>query len=405
MERAIDIAFSRDLNTTTFATIGESENGVRGMTFVSSPERNTNFKGSNFTGPTLWDSQTFARIRQTKPYLGDWLAPGGGRDPNNPVPPCSATVVDTQVCHSEGSHNDMLHDSPLGMGMAHFKKNVYAIVDGSGHRDGGKGHLALYDFNKDHRDGNTYHADGRVQRYLDVELTRQPGVLSGMAFNNSDLYIADTGAGRVVRVAVESDSAVTYPWLDSYYPWLEGVKEQTGLGTILTFDDADSKNKTGSEPSGTEIDSWISRNQQDGGKYSENQVHTIELGVAGGFNGTFIAPMEPLAEYSAVLGATQETLNLPFDRKSGVEPMPSGITLHSSGGLVVADHATGTIYLFAERPTKQKEESTWEEKGRIETGAAGSLMGIEEAPEGGGMFYADSKKHAVFIGHFCLSSK
>jgi len=244
-----------------------------------------------------------------------------------------------------------------------------------------------------------------------------PGVLSGMTFNNTDLYIADAGAGRVVRVAVESNSAVTYPWLDSYYPWLEGVKEQTGMGDVLTFDDADFKNMTGGEPGGTEIDAWISRNQRDGGKHSENQKRTVELGVEGGFDGTFIAPMEPLAEYSAVLGAKQETLDLPFDRKDGVEPVPSGITLHSSGGLVVADHATGIIYHFAERESQDQDRaieeegkvakepaSRWEERGRIETGAAGSLMGIEEAPEGGGVFFVDSKKHSVFFGHFCSSN-
>jgi hypothetical protein len=94
----------------------------------------------------------FARIRQTKTFEGDWLAPGSGRAKDAILPACTAEVTDPQVCFSEGSHNDMLHESPLGTGIAWYTRNQYFVFDGKGH-GGGVGHPVFYDFNWDHREG------------------------------------------------------------------------------------------------------------------------------------------------------------------------------------------------------------------------------------------------------------
>lgn len=59
-----------------FATVGESKNCVRNMTFIQNPERNYYFKCNFFTGPSLWHVDTFAMTTQNKEYKGDWLAPG-----------------------------------------------------------------------------------------------------------------------------------------------------------------------------------------------------------------------------------------------------------------------------------------------------------------------------------------
>jgi len=247
LDAPMDIAFCEEQNNMNkFATIGDSENCVQGMNFISSPERNTNFKCNNFTGPSLWDSTTYAKIRQTKTFKGDWLAPGSGRDTeSNPLPDCTAEVKDNQVCFSEGSHNDMLHSSPLAMGMVWYRRNQYFVFDGQGHGDGGPGHPVLYDFNWDHREGNTFHADGRTLRYIDVPLQRVAGVLSGMTFqpkHSTVLYIANTGAGTVLRMNVETGKP--YRWLSSYYSFLANKEGFVGTGAIVTFGDTSTADYT-----------------------------------------------------------------------------------------------------------------------------------------------------------------
>ena len=65
-----------------------------------------------------------------------------------------------------GSHLDMLHESPLGMGVAHDVGNAYW------YNDGFYGELVHYDFNEDHDTGEDDHSDGVVKRYTEINLTR-----------------------------------------------------------------------------------------------------------------------------------------------------------------------------------------------------------------------------------------
>ena len=65
-----------------------------------------------------------------------------------------------------GSHLDMLHESPLGMGVAHDVENAYW------YNDGFYGELVHYDFNEDHDTGEDDHSDGVVKRYTEINLTR-----------------------------------------------------------------------------------------------------------------------------------------------------------------------------------------------------------------------------------------
>ena len=99
-----------------------------------------------------------------------------------------------------GSHIDMNHQSPDGMGIAHDNGNAYWYFDGY------YGELVYYDFQVDHDTGQDDHSDGIVHRYSDVELTRDAGIPGHMILDKDSgiLYIADTGASRVIWVNTDS---------------------------------------------------------------------------------------------------------------------------------------------------------------------------------------------------------
>jgi hypothetical protein len=123
----------------------------------------------DFMGPTLWDADldVFAEVGQTDEW---WV--------------------------QEGSHLDMLHQSPLCMGIAHEADNQYWTFDGL------DGAVVFYDFRHDHGPGGSDHSDGLIAYYADPPLTRVEHVPGHMMRDpaSSWLYIADTGAGRVVRL-------------------------------------------------------------------------------------------------------------------------------------------------------------------------------------------------------------
>ena len=105
-----------------------------------------------------------------------------------------------------GSHLDMLHESPLGMGVAHDVGNAYW------YNDGFYGELVHYDFNEDHDTGEDDHSDGVVKRYTEINLTRVADVPGHMDKDQGSgiLYIADTGGGRVLWVNTsDQDTTVT----------------------------------------------------------------------------------------------------------------------------------------------------------------------------------------------------
>jgi len=141
----------------TFGTCQESRNTY-----------NDEYAANDFMGPTLWsaDLDVYAMVNQD-PW-GSLL----------------------------GSHLDMLHASPLCMGIAHDTDNVYWVFDGM------NGHVAYYDFAEDHDAGYDDHSDGVIRRYTDAALTRLADVPGHMELDHDTgwLYVADTGAGRVIRL-------------------------------------------------------------------------------------------------------------------------------------------------------------------------------------------------------------
>ena len=103
-----------------------------------------------------------------------------------------------------GSHIDMLHESPLGMGIAHDHDNVYW------YNDGFYNELVRYDFQQDHDTGEHDHSDGIVHRYSEIELSRFAGIPGHMTLDKDTgiLYISDTGANRVLWVNTH-DTTIT----------------------------------------------------------------------------------------------------------------------------------------------------------------------------------------------------
>lgn len=92
-----------------------------------------------------------------------------------------------------GSHLDMLHNSPLGMGIAWEQGNVYWVFDGY------HSSITRYDFNRDHGRGGADHSDGIVLRFAEDEVARVADVPSHMEMDRENwlLYIADTGNNRI----------------------------------------------------------------------------------------------------------------------------------------------------------------------------------------------------------------
>lgn len=99
-----------------------------------------------------------------------------------------------------GRHIDMLHETPYCMGIAHESANVYFAFNGQ------LGAIDRYDFKQPHVIGGEDHSDGELYRFVEGELLRTPEVPSHMMLESGEreLYIADTGHGRVVRLDIET---------------------------------------------------------------------------------------------------------------------------------------------------------------------------------------------------------
>ena len=99
-----------------------------------------------------------------------------------------------------GSHLDMLHSTSFCRGLAHYEANVYFLFNAD------RGSIDKYDFREDHGPGADDHSDGEIYRYIRDTLTGATGIPSHLAFDPTDqqLYIADTGAARIVKLDTAS---------------------------------------------------------------------------------------------------------------------------------------------------------------------------------------------------------
>ncbi|MCA9538232.1 MAG: hypothetical protein KC620_05060 [Myxococcales bacterium] len=144
----------------TFGTCQESRNTYNGQA-----------NANDFMGPTLWpsDLDIYAHTNVN-----------------------AVRVVGEDL----GSHLDMQHESPLCMGIAWERDNVYWVFEGL------TSSIARVDFGVDHGPGFDDHSDGTITRFAPGEVRRVAGVPSHLWFDHDTktLYIADTGNARLAAM-------------------------------------------------------------------------------------------------------------------------------------------------------------------------------------------------------------
>lgn len=162
-----DAQFLQDGNAWHFMSLPTGIAFSNNYNFATSPGVfNANHQPTNpFTGPTLWSSD---------PEI--YAQPSGGN----------------------GSHIDMLHQSPYSQGIAWERDNAFWLMDGY------SGDVVRYDFVDDHNPGNDDHSDATIRRYADVTIGRDPqGIVPShleMDESKTWLYVVDHANDRVIRI-------------------------------------------------------------------------------------------------------------------------------------------------------------------------------------------------------------
>ncbi|MGV9012519.1 MAG: CARDB domain-containing protein [Flavobacteriales bacterium] len=154
--------------------IAMSDNGNFG---ISSGVYDANHDGGMpFSGPSLWSSD-----------MSIYAQPSGGN----------------------GSHLDMLHESPYSQGMASETLNRFWVVDGN------LGDIVMYDFEHPHEPGGSDHADAVVHRFDAFTITKDPNnnVVSHCVLDHATdwLYVVDFGGQRVLRLDINSGTVGAPP--------------------------------------------------------------------------------------------------------------------------------------------------------------------------------------------------
>lgn len=163
---------------------------------------------------------SFATIHET-----DKLTQGPGGTPPDFMGPTLHSSDPATFDAGHGSHLDMMHNSPNGMGIAWEAANTYWVFDGY------HSALARYAFNNDHGEGGTFHGDGEVRRYVEGEVKRVPGVPSHMEYVGASglLYVADTGNNRIAVLDTASGTVA-----GQAYPNYDGGPQYKMQGATLT---------------------------------------------------------------------------------------------------------------------------------------------------------------------------
>lgn len=146
--------------------------------------------GNFFMGLTLWPASLEAFAIKTEP-------PPFNFKPNG------------------SSHLDMVHTAPVCVGVAHERDNVYwafagalrdTAVPPSSDSSRWVSGIVRVDFGVDHGYGQDDHSDARSKQYVAGLVRRKAGVPSHLALDaaSHQLYIADTGNSRIVKLDTES---------------------------------------------------------------------------------------------------------------------------------------------------------------------------------------------------------
>jgi hypothetical protein len=103
----------------------------------------------------------------------------------------------------------MLHGTAYCMGIAFERNTRYWAFNGH------FGTLDLYDFGAPHLPGHYYHGNATITRYRfgEAPLARLPNVPSNMVLTGNQLFIADSGNGRLVSF----DTTATGRFAESHF--------------------------------------------------------------------------------------------------------------------------------------------------------------------------------------------
>ena len=178
LDKVSQIAFGLDGN---FATCQESSNDYDGM------------KTSNyFMGPTLYDSGIV-------PTSEDINIDLNGEK-------CDVRTYDQSSKSCFLTHEDMLHATPLCMGIAHDGESQTSYGNVFWAFDGYHGTLVRYDFEKPHGPKSLDHDLANVRRYDEVQLKREADVPSHIVVDSATraVYVADTGNNRIIVLNADS---------------------------------------------------------------------------------------------------------------------------------------------------------------------------------------------------------
>ncbi len=182
----------RDGNAWHFMSLPTGIAFSENTNFATSPGvLDANHGSAKFTGPTLWSSD-----------MTIYAEPSGGN----------------------GSHLDMLHQSPFAMGIAAERENVFWIFDGDA------GNIVRYDFRKDHGPGNDDHSDALVWRYPEVQVKKLNNTVpSHLVIDEQKkwLYIVDGGNQRILRMDITTGDPTAN--LTPYAEPLAECKRYTGV--------------------------------------------------------------------------------------------------------------------------------------------------------------------------------
>ncbi len=182
LEEVVSLSFS---GSGVFSTCGDTRNTYDGLALPN-----------DFMGPALWPADP-----------ADYAKYG---------PDASAV------------HLDMLHNTPYCMGVLSAGDNAVWVVNGLG------GSLDWYDFRVPHPHGTDNHVDGTKRRYAGIGLKRLASVPSHLvAGPDGELYIADAGNARVVRVDTASS---TYAGKKATYPDEQPIETYTGSTVTVIVD-------------------------------------------------------------------------------------------------------------------------------------------------------------------------
>ena len=266
MEETAAISFSTG---NKFGSCGESRNTYDGTQPFN-----------DFMGPALWSSadEVFAL--------------------SNPE-----AVAQNPFNSDLGSHLDMMHETPLCMGIAWVSDNIYYVFEGleiteeealtfpaNKRPRPRKMGIARYDFKTDHGPGFDYHADGTVERFTDTDVKRVADVPSHLVYDHNSelLYVADTGNARIQVLDTSRTIALTqFRGFETMVQELDGAKWTTFLGEEAEFQAPSGLAlKDGVLYVGDNLTSTVSAFDLEG-----NLIDTLELDIAeGGLMGMRVSP-------------------------------------------------------------------------------------------------------------------